>query len=164
LKWRDIRLVATIQLDFTKPASVGQQHRFLCRASELIGMLRPPVTHDIRRGAAADIFELPVAGGDTNRVRRALGHSMKAMNEGITDEYIGRSKGDSWAERLDSTADAASAFGVQTAQTSFKRRKVETRDIDTYCDNNSLDKKSRNDRAAARVKLVETQRQQWSAH
>jgi hypothetical protein len=80
-------------------------------------MLQPPVTHDIRRVAAADIFKLPVDGGDTNRVRRALGHSMAAMDVGVTDAYIGRSKGDSWAERRRET----SIFPVATA-TSTKNR------------------------------------------
>jgi hypothetical protein len=129
------------RLDFDRPARIDQQRRLLCDAADLICMTQVPVAHDIRRGAASDIYHLETDTGDTNSVRRTLGHSMAAMNRGTTDEYIGRSKGDSWSARLNADEDA-DPFGVQVAATSFKKRKVRTEDIDNYCDNNNLDKKA----------------------
>jgi hypothetical protein len=131
------------RLDFEKPAGIDQQRRFLCDAADLVGMTQVPITHDIRRGAASDIFHLQTDAGDTNSVRRTLGHSMSAMNRGTTDEYIGRSKGDSWSARLDAEKDA-DPFGVQRAAEPFKKRKVRTEDIDKYCVDNHLDKKGMN--------------------
>jgi retron-type reverse transcriptase len=53
---------------------------------------------------------------------------------------------------------------VHIAITSFKKRKVQTEDIDTYCDNNNLDKKARKDRYKASQSLVIVQRERWAAH
>jgi hypothetical protein len=128
------------RLDFNRPARIEQQRRSLCDAADLIGMTQVPITHDIRRGAASDIYHLDATTGDTNSVRRTLGHSMAAMNKGTTDDYIGRSRGDSWGARLNADKDA-DPFGVQIAAESFKKRKVQTKDIDKYCEDNRLDKK-----------------------
>ena len=153
------------QLNMSAPAPVDQQRRFLCRAAELLGMLNVPVAHDIRRGAAADIYSLepdtPSEG--TDRVRRALGHSYASMKNGTTDEYIGREKGDSWAARLDQASDStlSAPFGVAMATAPFKKQKLMTKDIDKYIDTNGLSK-DRNGRYAARRALSEAQRQQWA--
>ncbi|KAF2132502.1 hypothetical protein P153DRAFT_382125 [Dothidotthia symphoricarpi CBS 119687] len=71
-------------------------------------MLKIPVSHDIRKGAAADIFGLKSDTGDTDRVRRSLGHTMAAMNKGHTDTYIGRDKGDSMADTVQSSTSKTS--------------------------------------------------------
>jgi YbbR domain-containing protein len=62
------------------------------------------------------------------------------MNRGTTDEYIGRSEGDPWSAWLNVNEDADSS-SVHIAATSFKKYKVQTGDIDTYCNTNNLDKK-----------------------
>jgi hypothetical protein len=131
------------RLEFNRPARIDQQRWSLCDAADLIGMAQVPVTHDIRRGAASDIFHLQTDAGDTNSVRRTLSHSMAAMNRGMTDEYIGRSRGDSWGARLNAEK-VADLFGVQIAAEPFKKRKVQTKDIDKYCMDNHLDKKGMN--------------------
>jgi hypothetical protein len=130
-------------LDFERPAGIDQQRRFLCDAADLVGMTQVPITHDIRRGAASDIFHLQTDAGNTDSVRRKLEHSMASVNRGTTDEYISRSKGDSWSARLDTEKDA-DPFGVQIATESFKKRKVRTEDINKYCVDNHLDKKGKN--------------------
>jgi len=151
------------RLDFGTAASIDQQRRFLCHAARLVGMLAMPVTHDIRKGAAADTFTLKSDGGDTNRVRRALGHSMTAMGKGLTDMYIGRTKGDSWAARMNSNVEV-DPFGVQMAPVPFKKRKIGTVDIDKYCETKGLDKTKRHDRDTARRSLANAQYDAWSAH
>jgi hypothetical protein len=154
------------QLDMSAPASIGQQRRFLLRAAELIGMLNVPITHDVRRGAAADLYSLKsdTISGDTNKVRRALGHSNVAALHGTTDEYIGREKGDSWATRLDQAPKSTTSepFGVQMATAPFKAQKLRTDDLDRYCQTNGLEGKA--GREKARKALLEAQRQQWAEH
>jgi hypothetical protein len=124
-------LTRSCHLDFEKPSSIDQQRRFLCHAAKLVGMLKAPVTHDLRRGAAADVYALKSYAGSTDRVRRALGHSVESMNKGVTDDYIGRTKGDLWAERLNSNADR-DFFGVDMASATFEKRKTPTAKIDQY--------------------------------
>ena len=160
-------LTRSEQLNMSAPAPVDQQRRFLCRAAELVGMLNVPVAHDLRRGAAADIYSLKpdTPSGATDRVRRALGHSIGAMENGTTDEYIGREKGDSWAARLGQTSNSTTPapLGVAMATAPFKKQKLMTKDIDNYCDTNGLSK-DRNGRYAARRALLQAQHQQWAEH
>jgi hypothetical protein len=88
-------------LDMSRPASATTSLRFLQRAAELVGMLERPWTHNIRRGAAADIALLKDASRNTNnRAWRSINHSMASANHGVTDAYIGYDARDSWAERL----------------------------------------------------------------
>jgi hypothetical protein len=154
------------QLDMSAPAPVDQQKRFLCRAAELAGMVVAPVTHDLRRGAAADLYSLKsdTHSGDTNKVRRAMGHSNTAMAKGTTDLYIGRDQGDSWAARLEQAPEytASASFGVQMVTAPFKAAKLRTEDIDRYCKTNRLE--GRNGRDKARKELLEVQRRQWAEH
>lgn len=153
------------QLDMFAPAPVDQQRRFLCRAAELVGMLNVPVAHDLRKGAAADLYSLKsnTYSGDTNKVRRSLGHSNAAMSKGLTDNYIGREKGDSWAARLDQapTSTESAPFGVQMAIAPFKKKKVMKVDIERYCDDNGITKE-RKGRETARRALHKAQHQQWA--
>jgi len=151
------------RLDFTKPAPIDQQNRFLRRAATLVGMMARPVAHDLRRGSAADINSLGAV-ENPERVRRQLGHTHQAQALGVTDKYVGRLKGDSWADRVVGSETAEDdPFGVQFAPTSFKKRKIATKDIDNYCTTKNLDKTNRNDRYKARQELEKAQFNQWMA-
>jgi hypothetical protein len=169
------------QLDMTKPAMIQQNQRFLSRAAGLIGMLDVPVPHDIRRGAASDVYSL-TGSGDLARVGRTLGHSLASMANGVTgayighekltipimprgvtDAYIGHEKTDSWSERVaqapkDTTAD----LPVDLAPALYKKRRVQTKDIDTYCDDNQLDKTVTKDRERARTALQKQAQEKWT--
>jgi hypothetical protein len=169
------------QLDMTKPAMIQQNQRFLSRAAGLIGMLDVPVPHDIRRGAASDVYSL-TGSGDLARVGRTLGHSLVSMANGVTgayighekltipimprgvtDAYIGHEKTDSWSERVaqapkDTTAD----LPVDLAPASYKKRRVQTKDIDTYCDDNQLDKTVTKDRNRAGLALQKQAQEKWT--
>ncbi|KAJ8110459.1 hypothetical protein OPT61_g6701 [Boeremia exigua] len=119
------------RLDFENPAAVDTQNHFLSNAAELVGMIEAPVSHDIRRSAAADVFTLKSNTGDTDRVRRSLCHSTASMNAGMTDRYIGRSRDDLWKARLEADTEV-DPFGVTFAGESFKKRKITTTDIDEH--------------------------------
>ncbi|KAK7890241.1 hypothetical protein LTR67_008126 [Exophiala xenobiotica] len=120
------------RFDFFKPAGIDQQCRFLRRAAGLIDMMQLPVTHDLRRGAAADISSLKPS-TNPEGVLRDLGHTHGVLNKEVTDKYVGRLKGDSWAARLDDSANASDdPFGVQFVPTSFVKRKIATKEIEAY--------------------------------
>ncbi|EXJ57123.1 hypothetical protein A1O7_07467 [Cladophialophora yegresii CBS 114405] len=151
------------RLDFANAAPVGQQTRFLRHAASLIGMMARPVSHDLRRGAASDIFSLKQS-TNVEGVRRSLGHSQQAKSNGTTDRYIGRVKGDSWAARIEVSAIAAEdPFEVPLAPTPFVKRKVATKDIDKYCTTHKLDVNDRNSRHKARKALEKVQYDRWLA-
>lgn len=152
------------RLDFTKPAGVDQQTRFLRRAANLIGMLDIPASHDLRRGAAADIYSLSPS-TNIEGVRRALGHTHDSVRNGVTDRYIGRRKDDHWAARLNHSAhERDDSFGIQLASSPFTKRKIDTKDINNFCTSNNLDSTDRNDRYRARQELEKIQRDQWATH
>lgn len=150
----------------SKPAIVQQNQRFLTRAAGLIGMLNAPITHDIRRGAASDVYALKSTGsGDLNRTRRTVGHAHKSTSKGITDAYIGHEKADSWAERVAQAPDDTGEEGpVELGTAPFKKRRVQKKDIDTYCDSNQLDKKLTKDRQKAGLALQKLQREQHASY
>ncbi len=157
-------LTRSERLDFPKPARADQQGRFLKHAASLVGMLQRPVSHDVRRGAAADIASLKDS-INVEGVRRSLGHTNAARGMGITDKYMGRLKGDSWAARIEGSANAPDdEFGVQFAPTAFVKRKLATKDIDNWCKTKNVDAKDRNNRYRARKELEEAQYSQWVAY
>jgi hypothetical protein len=144
------------RFDFFKPAGVDQQCRFLRRAAGLIGMMQLPVTHDLRRGAAANIGSLKPSTSPEG-IRRDLGHTHVALNKEVTDKYVGRLKGDSWAARPDDSANTSDdPLGVQFVPTSFVKRKIATKEIDKSCTTNKLDVHDRNARHKARQELEKT--------
>lgn len=170
-------LTRSQHLDFSGPAGIEILRRFLTKAADLIGMINVPVSHDIRKGAASDLAHLKTGTADqTTRVRKALGHSVGAANKGLTDHYIGRSKGDAWAERITQSCAESEAnpgkeayqetFGVELAPTgfSFIQRKIATIDIDRWCETQKVDKADRAQRYAARNALRRDQRAQWASH
>ncbi|KAF7189366.1 hypothetical protein HII31_09344 [Pseudocercospora fuligena] len=152
------------QLDFDNPAPVDQQNRFLRRGASLMGMLQLPVSHDIRRGSAADAYSLESFGNAEN-ARMSLGHGNSSLGKGITDEYIGRHRADTWSARTAGVAAKPDEpFGIQVADVSYKKRKLATADIDRYCENNGLPKDERGSREKARQALQKMQHAQWAAH
>ena len=155
-------------LDFTKPAGAVQQLSIVRRAAELAGMCDIPRTHDVRRGAAADLTEIKLTTTSTDTVRKALGHTYAAMHRGTTDAYAGRNKTDLWALRVDQPRgeheSVVDPFGLTIAPTPFKKRKVNTHDVDGYCDANALDKTNTAHRQRAATALRGQQKQQWVAY
>jgi hypothetical protein len=170
------------QLDMSRPSVVQQNRRFLTQAAELVGMLNAPVPHDIRRGAASDVYSLKSSSsGDLNRVAHTLAHSVSAMAQGVTAEYIGlksvalasTDRGvtnayirygelDSWSERVVQAAkDTPAELPVDLGPAPYKKRRIQSKDIDTHCDSNGLDKKVNKDRQKAGTALQKQAKEQW---
>ena len=83
----------------------------LKKGGELIGMLSSAVTHDVRRGAAAEIAHLPepLRGASDVGAARALGHQPSVRDRGITAQYIGHLREDVWSRRLEAPSMASDA-------------------------------------------------------
>jgi hypothetical protein len=75
----------------------------LRQGGELIGMLSSAVTHNWRRGAAAETAHLskPLRGGSDFDADRVLGHQPGVRDKGITAAYIGHLREDTWKQRLE---------------------------------------------------------------
>ena len=81
-------------------------------AANLIGMIIPPITHDLRRGAAKDLSTLSQTIHNETAARRGLGHSHRMANAGATDRYVGSGMTDTWDLRV-RNANADEPFGPQ---------------------------------------------------
>jgi len=137
-------------------------------------MLELPWTHNIRRGAAADIASLEDASGNTNnRARRSLVHSMSSANHGATDAYIGYDARDSWAERIAASATTQqptkpatiqSPFGLQMTAAQFRPTSLagKPKIVDEWCDTHQLDKTDRLHRTRAVKAIHKSEREQWT--
>lgn len=156
-------------LDFSKPAPSGQQLIVVRRAAELIGMLDVPIAHDLRRGAAADLSQVKLS-SSTDAVAKVLTHTATSMNKGLTASYMGRLKQDTWADRVqkpsvksaNATVDG-DAFGLMQAPQPFKKRKLDSRDVERYCDDNDLDENTISGRQKAHRALRKLQRETWQS-
>jgi hypothetical protein len=163
------------QLDMSRPANVQQNQRFLTHAAGLIGMLNAPVPHDIRRGAARDVYSLKSNGssgsGDLARVGNLLGHTLVSTASGGTGDYIGLGQlprpsygeGDSWSERVaQAPKNTMADLPVNLVTAPYKKRRVLSEDIDTYCDGNQLDKTLPHHRHRAGLALQKQAQEQWT--
>ena len=86
-----------------KPAMTEQAAATVCNASPKAGFLERVIPHDIRRGSAQDsVYLVSVGRGGpaTNRVAAELGQSSRSLQNGITDDYVGRRTEDSWSRRV----------------------------------------------------------------
>lgn len=131
-------LKGAVGLDFSRPAIAKQQAATLQLAGELIDLLSTPWTHDLRRGAAADIAHLPqplLFGTSTPAVGRALGHLPNATEMAVTDGYIGRSREDNWSLRLDAAEKniMPDNFGLTFGATPFRPRKRKPDEVTAAC-------------------------------
>lgn len=86
--------------DLEKPLTPDTYNLNVRRLAEQCGILGRISTHDIRRGAAAEVSRLPgTVTQNVSAVASALGHSHRALLSGLTNNYIGDSETDFWALR-----------------------------------------------------------------
>ena len=144
----------------TRAAPTNQQLRILRDAANLIGMIVPPITHDLRRGAAKDLSALSQTIHNETAARRGLGHSHRTANAGATDRYVGSGMTDTWDLRV-RNAKSDDPFGPEMGITPFKRPMRKPREIDEWCEKKSLDKTKRYDRLRASRSMEKKHREDW---
>ena len=133
-----------------QPATNAQLLKTLRSACDLAGMLQVPVTHDVRRGAAADVAHLPssLRGASTTDSARVLGHQSSSRESGLTARYIGGIREDTWKKRL--ASDFEDDFGPTFAEAPFKRARQSTTKVKEICEELGLDSDQPKERDRAR--------------
>ncbi|KAH5740176.1 hypothetical protein HBI18_048610 [Parastagonospora nodorum] len=123
-----------IQLTGDKSAPSRQLSTTLKHASSLVGMLKSPWTHDIRRGAAFEINKASSTKTVDGEVRAAnlLGHSHKSTFQGITKKYIGGSHDSRHEERLTTEVESLPVDAAVQAAAPFKKAKITAAELDQY--------------------------------
>lgn len=149
------------KLILERPATNAQLLKSLRSACDLAAMISIPVTHDLRRGAAADIAHLPkgLRGAATTDAARALGHRGSTKDSGLTNQYIGRIHDDTWMKRLDS--DFEDHFGPLLAPEPFKRSRQSTTRVKEICAELDLNIELSRDRLRAQGIGRDRLREEW---
>ncbi|KAK6002407.1 hypothetical protein QM012_002045 [Aureobasidium pullulans] len=90
----------------SSPTTGSQLGHTLNEAAKLTGINEPLIPHDIRRGAARDMYRLPslsIAG--SSAAQTLLDHSESSLRSGVTDEYVNEPVDSRWEERANSVSD-----------------------------------------------------------
>lgn len=153
---------------YDAPAGIAVGTRALARGAALIGLSGRVTSHDIRRGAARELAGLDTAATGTNveAARVGLGHSRKTMVEGVTDEYIGGARVDTWGLRLSSDTSSSHELKhkLDFADTPYQKPKRRSaQEITQACGRYGLDPKIVNARVTAGRKLEQEHFQAWLA-
>ncbi|KFZ23385.1 hypothetical protein V502_02138 [Pseudogymnoascus sp. VKM F-4520 (FW-2644)] len=151
-------------VDVDKPANTHQP-KLLIRGEGLnAGLLAPIRAHDVRRGAARDIAHLPERsmGLATGMVADAMGHTEATRAAGVTKRYVGYTRTDNWAQRVDARFN--DPFGVTVAPAPFKhKRRSRIEWLQIYA-NAGVDKSNRNETLKIRLKVRKEEERIWMAH
>jgi hypothetical protein len=144
-----------------QPATTAQQLKTLRSAGDLAAMLADPVTHDVRRGTAAEIAHLPsgLRGASATDAARVLGHQTSSRESGLTARYIGGIREDTWKKRL--ASDFEDDFEPTFAETAFKRARQSTTRVKEICEELGLDSDQPKERDRARAIGRTRLREEW---
>ena len=86
-------------------AKVVSINSTLQQMGDIAGVLTPLTSHDLRRSSARDMAQIPAAtlqiSSSSDIIRQALTHSIRTMNNGITEEYIGGTSAEIWNLRAE---------------------------------------------------------------
>jgi len=144
--------VSILQLNDTIRALAGQA-----------GIIESLSSHDLRRGAAKDLSQLPEAklGSATVYVAEQLGHSEKARAAGITKNYIGAPTTGTWDLRV--AAAKPDPFGITPTLVPFKATRNGPLVIAAFCEENGMDPRDSNARRRAGRALRAEARKAWES-
>ena len=139
------------------PAPGDQITENLAKAARICGILQRLTSHDLRQGAAMDLYELgPGNSGGTVAdypLAAALGHSRRAFDSGITERYLEPIVKDNWSRRLNNKHDHP--FDLATGPPFHKRPRLSSQALTDLCAEKGIDAKD----IKARRKLAAAYRQ-----
>lgn len=162
------------RLILQEPSTVGAANSVLRDAAKSIGLLAKIESHDIRRGAALEYAHLPLGPlnpsnplGPLNpshslgslgsyrtsaleSARYAMNHSIRAMNDGTTAEYIGTLRVDTWKHIANKTLPASAKHTLDRAEPFRPVKKRSTREIDEGCNARGVNPEASLDRSKVR--------------
>ncbi|EHL01117.1 hypothetical protein M7I_2806 [Glarea lozoyensis 74030] len=120
------------------------------------GILADIRSHDIRRGAFRDLATIkrapdaPPLGVASTEVAVIGGHSIKSLQSGVTDAYVGGVEHESYSSRAEQLPVSRKTAIVGKA---YKRKRVQGHEIDDYCLENNLDATKGSERVKAGRRL-----------
>ena len=148
-------------LDLGKAASEKQLLKTLRERCHMIGLVASVVTHDLRRGAAAEIAHLPeeLRGASVASAAAVLGHSSSTRDQEVTKRYVGHIRDDTWKRRLE--ADFNDDFGPDIVRQPFKRAWQSINVVLNICNELGLDVNDPKDRSRAQQTGKARLREEW---
>jgi len=159
------------RLVLEQPAGHEQLTKTLRELGELAGITSLLSSHDNRRGAARELALLPKSQMDvanaTAFAAKHIGHVASTRQERTTQDYIGHSYTNEYSRRVENAMNAEhfdhlqSTFGVEVATEGFRKRKVDTKEVDEEILRSGLDLGNSTHRQAAAKKLKNDQRAEW---
>ncbi|CAN9090859.1 unnamed protein product [Alternaria alternata] len=151
-----------LKLDVAAPES--QLRRVLQQAAALVGVLAVPGTHDMRRGTAFEMHNLPSTEdtGSEERARNIMGHTHKAAFKGITSNYIGGARSSLLEERLQTDWSRSNMTAAHSqAPRIYKEPEITTTEVDRYLQSKNQYTKNEDQRRKARRHMTKAHREEW---
>lgn len=147
-----------------KPLTVDGIRSNVTRAGKLAGIVGHLATHDVRRGSARDMAsaEQPITGIATAGVARALGHTTKSLNAGLTDAYVGSSFQDHWTRRIEEgTSNPQPTFGLEIAPAGYVEPRLRPGKVTALCNEAGVDPSNRKARNVVAARHHRESFQDW---
>ncbi|KAH7393383.1 hypothetical protein BKA64DRAFT_755535 [Cadophora sp. MPI-SDFR-AT-0126] len=161
------------RLVLDQPAGHEQITKTLRELGEIAGITTLLSSHDNRRGAARELALLPKSQIDvataTAFAAKHIGHDPKTQAEGTTQDYIGHSYTNEYTRRVENALNPEhfdhlqSTFGVEVASEGFRKRKVDTKEVDEEILRSGRDLGNSVHRQQAAKKLKNDQREGWKS-
>ena len=151
-----------LKLDVAAPES--QLRRVLQQAAALVGVLAVPGTHDMRRGTAFEMHNLPSTEdtGSEQRARNIMGHTHNAAFRGTTSNYIGGARSSLLEERLQTDWSRSNMTAAHSqAPRIYKEPEFSTTEVDLYLQSKNQYTKDKIQRKKARRHMKKAHREEW---
>ncbi|MCJ1435728.1 hypothetical protein MMC27_005103 [Xylographa pallens] len=131
----------TAFIAWDRPAGTNQVNKSTKELGLAAGILASIVSHDLRRGGFRDLANVKrsadsVAGVATREVAKVGGHSAHSYSGGVTDKYVGEVENDAYTPRAEQMFVSRKTPLIGNA---YKKRRLTTTEIDTYCQQNNID-------------------------
>jgi hypothetical protein len=144
-----------------RPAPSDALRQFMQNASGLVGMLKLPGAHDVRRGAAFETNAIAATSniGGNDRAASLLGHSSKARD--LTARYIGGAVDSRFEERLEVDLTNVAVKAPQLAQVTYVKPRHTIADVNNWVHVNKWSDNSKGGRRKARRHMDKEHREEW---
>jgi hypothetical protein len=153
-----------------KAANSRQLQLTLNDAALMIGMVGKVTPHDLRRGAAQDLYNAArqniTSAGSTaalGEVQSMLTHSNTSLHRGVTKEYVGAADPDFWTPRIEAglNDDFTTPFMVDEAD-AYRPPSYSSNDVNALCERFNIDPTLKKDRLQATVLGKKVALNSWS--
>jgi hypothetical protein len=150
-------------LDLNAPAPEKQTCRILQQSSSLVGLLKTPGTHDIRRGVAFETSLLPSTNSvdGVDRAAQILGHTNKAKAGGLTAQYIGGAVESRLVDRLEVDFSSVVVKAPEQVRASYVSPTFSKAEVSAYMLSKGMSEQDKNERRKARRHMATAHKKEW---